>query len=221
MEITLEEIQKKFESLPEDIRWAIMAAKVDDTVIDIGQARGLTVEQMGQLSLETHMVMLGFVHPDKFEQSLKGSLKLSDEKNKQIVEDVNEKILKDVREKLMSLYSGEVDETTKPVSPTTPPVAETKIEEEKVDLSNDILKQAGIEIMPDELPSGKTEIPEKKGESILSSKLNNSFKMAGTKTEYSFNNPTEAKNTPTPAEVKTPTPTSPTPKVDPYRMPIE
>ena len=95
MEITLEEIQKKFEGLPEDLKWAIIAANVDDKVIDIGQANGLNVEQMGQLSLETHMVMFGFTHPNKFAESVKASLGLPEEKIKVIVNAVNEKILKD------------------------------------------------------------------------------------------------------------------------------
>ena len=82
MEITLEEIQKKFESLPEDLKWAIMAANVDDNIIEISQTNGLNVEQMGQLSLETHMVMFGFTPLDKFEESIRNSLKLGDEKTR-------------------------------------------------------------------------------------------------------------------------------------------
>src|SRR5438105_1495225 len=100
MEITLEEIQKKFESLPEDIKWAIMAANVDDNIIDIGKAENLNVEQMGQLSLETHMVMLGFTHPDKFEASVRESMQLPDEKTRRIADVINEKILKEIRTKM-------------------------------------------------------------------------------------------------------------------------
>jgi hypothetical protein len=36
MQITLEEIQKKFEGLPEDLKWAIMAAQVDDHINKCG-----------------------------------------------------------------------------------------------------------------------------------------------------------------------------------------
>ncbi|MFA6524477.1 MAG: hypothetical protein WC264_03660 [Candidatus Paceibacterota bacterium] len=208
MEITLEEIQKKFESLPEDLRWAIMAVNVDEKITEIGKENNLTVEQMGQLSLETHMVMFGFVHPDKFEASVKGSLQLPDDKNKKIVNEVNEKILKEIREKLMSLYG--------------------KQEEKKDD---EILNNAGIEITtPNPLlekeggqaspPYGggdgrsgdsrdemikKIEDPEliakemqnkKIMQSISAQKLSGSFQIPNTKTEYSLNNMSKTSKTP-------------------------
>ena len=199
-EVTLEEIQKKFEGLPEDLRWAIMAANVDEKITQIGKDNNLTVEQMGQLSLETHMVMFGFVHPDQFEASVKGSLQLPDDKNKKIVNEINEKILKDIREKLMSLYG--------------------KQEEKKED---EILNNAGIEInkepvnIPDGLATGKgkaddrdkmisevenpetiaKEIQNKKiMESITTQKLSGAFQMPNTKTEYSLNNMSKTNKTP-------------------------
>ncbi|MFZ2072840.1 MAG: hypothetical protein WAV10_04170 [Minisyncoccia bacterium] len=200
MEITLEEIQKKFETLPEDLKWSIMAAKVDEKITEIGNLNGLNVEQMGQLSLETHMVMFGFTHPDKFGESVKASLKLPDDKNKKIVNEINEKILKDIRSNLMSLYG--------------------KVEEKKND---DILTGAGIEIMKDEKTEkapemnnndedmikkiedpdliAKQEQNEKIMRSIAAQKLSGSFQMPNTKTEYSLNN--LSKNPKTDAPVKT------------------
>ena len=80
MQITLEEIQKKFDELPENLKWAIMSVNVDDVTIEIAKEVGLNIEQTGQLSLETNMVMLGFTPLDKFEESIKASLQLPDEK---------------------------------------------------------------------------------------------------------------------------------------------
>ena len=198
MEITLEEIQKKFESLPEDLKWTIMAARVDDNIIEIGQKEGLTVEQMGQLSLETHMVMFGFTHPDKFEESVKKSLKLPDEKIHAIVNDVNEKILKEIREKLIESSKGE---------------------EEKKD--TEILKSAGIEIIPD-LPAapsaqlmqaGKLEITStekpKTTPPILTQKLSGFVKNNVVETDHSLHNISEEKK-----PIDAP---SNKPKIDPYR----
>ena len=199
-EVTLEEIQKKFEGLPEDLRWAIMAANVDEKITQIGKDNNLTVEQMGQLSLETHMVMFGFVHPDQFEASVKGSLQLPDEKNKKIVNEINEKILKDIRENLLSLYKKEGEKK-----------------------EDEILNNAGIEInkepvnIPDGLATGKgkaddrdkmisevenpetiaKEIQNKKiMESITTQKLSGSFQIPNTKTEYSLNNMSKTSKTP-------------------------
>src|SRR3989344_2084050 len=134
MEITLEEIQKKFESLPEDLKWAIMGAKVDDNIIEIGQKENLNVEQMGQLSLETNMVMLGFTHPNDFEKSVKASTGLGDDKIRTLVNAANEKILKEIRNILMK---------------TQEPKDEEPESAEKINSSDtDILNSAGIEILP-------------------------------------------------------------------------
>ncbi len=141
IEVTIEELQKKFESLPEDLRWAIMAANVDENITEIGKEFNLNVEQMGQLSLETHAVMFGYTHPDKFEESVKASMQLPDEKNKAIVNAVNEKILKNIREQLMAL-SGVKKET--PDQPTDN--AESIAMADRKD--TEILKSAQIEIMP-------------------------------------------------------------------------
>jgi hypothetical protein len=183
MEITLEEIQKKFESLPEDLKWAIMAAKVDDNILEIGQTNNLNVEQMGQLSLETYMVMLGFTRPDKFEDSLKKSLQLADEKIKTIVNSVNEKILKEIRLNMME-----------PVAPTE-------------NTEHEIMKSAGIEIIPEklEITGGEAARP------IFAEKLSMPVQSQTTRTEHTLDNLSKT-NT---GEV--PIATSEKPKIDPYR----
>lgn len=196
MEITLEEIQKKFESLPEDLKWAIMAAKVDDNIIEIGQAQNLNVEQMGQLSLETHMVMFGFTHPDKFEESIKGSLNLSDEKTRAIVNAVNEKILKGIREAMKS--SQVVEENTEEEVPV--PEAE---DEEK---NTQVLSEHGIEILPAGTEQ-KKELPNiEKIHPLLTGKLAGPSQIPPSNTQYSLGNITKT----------TPPPSYPG-KEDPYR----
>lgn len=203
MEISIEEIQKKFENLPEDLKWAIMASNIDDKIIDIGQSHELNVAQMGQLSLEAHMVIFGLIHPDKFEESLKGSLRLSDEKIKAITADVNNKILRNIREKFMSLYEKkegtQTEENKIEIKKIIPPDIKPKISE-----NNDILKKAGIEIMPEELGAGKVQ-------SIPASKLTEPTKMAKTTTEYTLNNISKSSGDTTEKNKV----------VDPYRMPIE
>lgn len=203
MEITLEEIQQKFDSLPEDLKWAIMAANVDDNIIDIGQANGLNVNQMGQLSLETHMVMFGFTHPDKFEESIKNSLGLPEEGTRIIANAVNEKILKNIREKIMNMT-----------------------ERAKEEEDTEVLKSAGIEIIPKEntAPVVKTEekkevLPvldslelkegetEKRPEPIISQKLSGFVKNDVVKTEHSTISQKEPEGTKESGEKR----------IDPYR----
>jgi len=129
MEISIEDIQNKFEQLPEDIKWAIMGAKIDEKLIEIGNGYKLTVTQMGQLSLETHAVMLGFLHPDKFTASIKASLNLEDEKANLISTDVNNKIIKNIRERLVELHNA--DKTS-------------SIEETKISIDNKEIEKENI-----------------------------------------------------------------------------
>jgi hypothetical protein len=201
IEVTLEEIQKKFESLPEDLRWAIMAANVDEKITQIGKDNNLTVEQMGQLSLETHMVMFGFTHPDKFEASVKASLQLPDEKNKTIVNKINETILKDIREKLMSLYGKQEEKNNDEI------LNKAGIEinkEEPISTSDGLATGAGKADNRDEMIK-KVEDPEliakeiqnkKIMQSISAQKLSGSFQIPNTKTEYSLNNMSKSAKTP-------------------------
>jgi len=221
MEITLEEIQKKFEELPEDLKWAIIEAKVDDSIIEIGKEQNLNVDQTGQLSLETHMVIFGITPEEKFNDSIKTSLNLNDEKTNEVINAINEKILKKIRENLMSSSQ------------------EKKEEEKKEDAS--ILNTAGIEIMPEEITAPvkeevikekasdmlsdvenpeliKIQADKEKIESITAQKLSGSFKTPSVKTEYTLNNLSK-QNTGTVAPVATPSADTATKtiKVDPYR----
>jgi len=220
IEVTIEELQKKFESLPEDLRWAIMSANVDENITEIGKDLGLNVAQMGQLSLETHAVMFGFTPLDKFEESVKASLVLPDEKIKAIINAVNEKVLKNIREQLMALQGVK------------------KEDENKKDV--DILKSAQIEITdgktntqnesPTPATSSREDILSKvenpslinkeadaqKIQSIAAKKLSGSFNIPTQNTNYTLNNLSKQSTSVNQNPVNIP-PTTSMPKVDPYR----
>jgi hypothetical protein len=200
MEISLEEIQKKFEGLPENLKWAIMAVDIDEIIIEIGKTQGLNVEQMGQLSLETHAVIFGFTPTDKFQESLEASLKFPREKIEAIVTSVNEKILKEIRAKMVD---GDKNGEKKEGIPT---------ENKKED--NQILGAAGIEIVPEKL---ELNTPKKENPSILAQKLSGFSKNEVVKTEHTLENIT--KNSEIPAKPSLPEETQKSGyTVDPYRM---
>jgi hypothetical protein len=175
MEITLEEIQKKFESLPENLKWAIMGANVDDNIIDVGKEQNLNVEQMGQLSLETYMEMFGFTPPEKFEESVQASLKLPTEKTHAIVETINEKIFKKIREGL-----GETPPSQPDQNQSAP--EEEIVSEEKTNAQ--AFSAHGIEIIPEE----STTADKEKIHSILTQKLSGPVNLPPVKTEHSLQN---------------------------------
>jgi len=193
MELSIEDIKNKFEKLPEDLKWAIMGANIDEKLMQIGTAQGLNIRQIGQLSLETHAVMLGFVHPDDFGPSIKASLGLPDDKVNLITQSVNEKIIKGVRERLVELRGGAMPVVENP--PKLPKeeieVVETNIEKAKEDKLEELIEKEDKKIT----------------NGVIANKLVNTVASNNVKTNYSLDNVSKGE-----PEAK---------KIDPYRMPID
>jgi len=195
MELSIEDIKNKFEKLPEDLKWAIMGANIDQKLMQMGSIHGLNIRQIGQLSLETHAVMLGFIHPDAFESSIKASLGLDDEKAKLVALSVNEKIIKGVREKLVELRGGVM-----PVVENPPKLPKEEISEPEIKITEEEKREIKIE--------EKIKEEDKKiTNGIIKNKLIGTVATNNVKTDYTINNNPKGE-----VEVK---------KVDPYRMPIE
>jgi hypothetical protein len=178
MEITIEEMQKKFEGLPEDLKWAIMGANVDEKIIEIGKKYNLNVEELGQLSLETHGVMLGYILPDQFEESIRKSLNFPELKTKELAEEINEEIFKNIRERLMQQRKKEEENSEK-----SKILEENELAEEKNEVEN----------KEDEQEKKRAEENKKIMDSISSQKLSASFKIPTIKTEYTTNDLTKEK----------------------------
>lgn len=195
MELSIEDIKNKFEKLPEDLKWAIMGANIDEKLMQIGTAHGLNIRQIGQLSLETHAVMLGFVHPDSFGDSIKASLGLPDDKVKLITQSVNEKIIKGVREKLVELRGG--------VMPVVenPPKLPKQETEEVVPTENPTIEAENI------LEEKIVKEDKKIASGVIANKLVNTVAANTVKTNYTLNNISKGESEPK--------------KLDPYRMPID
>jgi len=200
MDITIEEIQKKFDSLPEDMKWVIMQTDVDGKVTEMGKSFGLTVSQMGQLSLEINMVMLGFTHPDTFERALKENMNMPEDKAKDLAKEINEKIFKEIRDSLMTLYVK--DENKIPVSDKINTNTST---EEEIESREEILKTiegsvsmptikkeiSTTPVMPTAVSNPAQNVPRKteaEMRSMLAQKLSGSFQMPKVTTTHSARN---------------------------------
>ncbi len=156
MEITTQQIQEKFGTLPETLQLAIIDAKVDEHIMEIGAQNKITIEQMGELSLATHMVILGFVMPDKFESLVQELLKLPKEKVQKLINEVNENIIKKIRGNMMAETAPKTATPTQPMQTNTTgatqqntsiPDPASTVHTLKDDMQT--LKNAGIELMPD------------------------------------------------------------------------
>jgi hypothetical protein len=183
-----EDLDIRFDKLAPEIKKVIMDIGYHTTLYNIAVANKLDIPKMGILEEITTSVIVGDLHPDQYEYTLRDKLGLSLETTQKLADEINKKILKIIREK-MEIYYGK---------------SSTKIDS-RADTS-------GIKIIkPDlslpELEAGETTSKESskiKIKTILDQKLTGEVKNQNIKTDYTL------KNLPT-SEQKSNT------KTDPYR----
>ncbi|MFA7315242.1 MAG: hypothetical protein WC059_00365 [Candidatus Paceibacterota bacterium] len=182
-------IQERFENLQPEIQDAIMSSNYEKELYDISQKYKLNIEQMGQLELNTTLVMLGNTHPDEYVDELVTDLKIKKEDALAISNDVNERIMKNIREILKKNFEKEDEEESAskevpvpPQNPILPTEATVKTETAlKTNLTtplpktqSGILANAGIEMMEDMKTNTKDgeDISKKEGGVLSESGIN-------------------------------------------------
>src|SRR3989344_3926478 len=104
------------------------------TVIYDMTGRGYTIEQLGDLELETELVLCGLTNPENYLKELQGQMKITKEQAQKLVNEMNEKVFKKIKNKMIE------DTERKPAPQKQAPKQET---------NNQELKKAGVEIVPD------------------------------------------------------------------------
>lgn len=123
---TPQEIQKRFDSLPEDIKALVYSADMLETIQKVGQKNGLHVDQVGTLEAETADVMTGFTKPENFVENLKGSLGVDQGKAEAVAKDVNDLLLVKIRESMKKFAGQKSGGEIHNVLPAQPRVDEQK-----------------------------------------------------------------------------------------------
>ncbi|MEI7709247.1 MAG: hypothetical protein WCI76_00865 [bacterium] len=218
MNDTVDLLQIKIEKAKRDLPLATINAinSVDwkSALLALREKKGYTFEQLGDLELETELLLCGLVSPEDYPKELEKRLRLSGSATNELVNEMNSLVFNRIREEMIK-----------------------NIEKKRTFQDNngagavesndtEILKSAGIEIIPEklELNTGATIIPAPKVaiptpprpeavnmQTMLAQKIAGSVKIPAAKTEYSLNNISKA-STPVAPSVK--------PKVlnaDPYR----
>lgn len=124
------ELQTRFELLPENLKKIITSSDYQMQLFDIAKKHKLTYDKLGQLEIETTMVLIGMTPPDEYKNDIQEQLSLTGSELDLLVTDINEAILKPIRENLMALYAKEEieeGETLNTVTPSTPSVT-SKVE---------------------------------------------------------------------------------------------
>ncbi len=110
-----DEIQKRMDALPADIKALVYSADMGAVIHSIGQKYQLHVDQIGALESETAAVMIGLTEPSEFVQELVDALSVEQPKAEAIAQDINNELFIKIRESLKKVGS------TPP--PTAAPIA--------------------------------------------------------------------------------------------------
>lgn len=149
---TQEQLQKRYEGLPEDLKRAIYSVETADAIQEISKKYGLMIDQMGELAAETGLLMLGFTSPKDYIKNISARAGADIDTAKKIAEEINTEIFSKVKEHLKKLHGIEEKKGAAEVGLPKAPPAVTTLE----------LTQKH---KPDESESKKTRLP---GEAVSS-----------------------------------------------------
>ncbi|MDQ5954140.1 MAG: hypothetical protein QG583_68, partial [Patescibacteria group bacterium] len=121
-------------TMPQESLNAIDAVDWRKVILDMKERKGYTFEQLGDLEIETELLLCGLINPLDYPKELENRMKISAEEAKMLVNEMNEFVFKKVR----ALLVKNIEETKL----SAPPTIRAKI------LNNDdtVLKDMGIEI---------------------------------------------------------------------------
>ncbi len=170
---TKEEYQKIFQSLPEDLREAIVSVNTAEIIQGLGKKYKLHVDKTAILGDEIGLVMFGLTNPKDFMINLKRRLEIPEDMARDLTAEINEQIFKSIRESLKKIHNlarEEESESSRPTTddrqPTTKPIPELpKLGPE----DNKILVESGIEI--DQKPTAYDQQPTTNNSNIKRNEL--------------------------------------------------
>jgi len=164
-------IEKAKAELPEDTQNAINAVDWKAVIFSMREKRGYSFEQLGDLEIETELLLCGLLGPENYSKELEKRMRLSKAEVNDLVREMNDRVFAKIKENLIKIVERKKNFKGGKTSDT---------EEEK--RNTQILSSAGIEIITPP---------------ILTQKMSGSFQTTVVKTEHSLENITKV-NPPTP-----------------------
>lgn len=101
------ELKTRFELLPTELQTVILSSDYQMKLFEIAKKHKLTYEKLGQLELETTMVLLGMTPPDEYKADISDQLNFKGAELDELVGEINQDVFAPIREKLMGLYTKE------------------------------------------------------------------------------------------------------------------
>ena len=194
MENTIDLLQIKIEKakaqLPETTRRAIDAVDWKGSIVGMRAKKGYTFEQLGDLELETELLLCGLLSTENYPKELESRMKITKAEADALANEMNDLVFKKIHEEFIKII-----ESNKIPIVKTPSLAnqdnlqnvfpETQIPKHETD----ILKNAGIEVV-----ERNEEINAPAKQPLLAQKLAGSFQIPTAKTDHSTENITKNNN---------------------------
>ncbi|MDE2399486.1 MAG: hypothetical protein KGL67_00515 [Patescibacteria group bacterium] len=224
LQIKIENAKKQ---LPDETVNAIAAVDWKAAILSLREKKGYNFEQLGDLELETELLLCGLASPAEYPKELQNRMRISKAETDELVNDMNILVFNKIKEEMIKN-----SERRKVFEKKAEPIRANEVVQgssaaggmEINKTENTVLKSAGIEVIKPEITSGekpvesreailkKVENPETpKAQSMLAQKIMSSVQTPIVKTEHTLENISGNKG-----EVVTPIKNQPL-KVDPYR----
>jgi hypothetical protein len=206
LQIKIENAKKQ---LSQETLDAIAAVPWQAEIIKMRETKGFTFEQLGDLEIETELVLCGLLNPKNYSAELENRMKISKGAANELVEEMNKLVFSKIKEELIK-----ITEKKKLFGEKEAPGKTRDTEQEKI-TNAQVFKDHGIEIINENIKE-TLPIPEKlelKGEvihPILAQKMSGPVQAPIIKTEHTLNNLT-------PTSQPSTSPKTDKPKIDPYR----
>ncbi|OGI87275.1 hypothetical protein A2995_01195 [Candidatus Nomurabacteria bacterium RIFCSPLOWO2_01_FULL_33_24] len=106
-------IKQRYDNMPEDIKQIIVSSDYQDGLVNISKKFKLNIEQLGVLEINTTMVLLGIINPNKLQEELEKELNINSEKTKGITKEINDQIFHKVKWSLEKIFNNSEDKISK------------------------------------------------------------------------------------------------------------
>ena len=213
MTYTKEQKKRIYDSLPSDLKEAIISVDKFEKIQQISEKHSLMLDQAGELGDEINLFMLGLTKQDDFVNNISKRLEISSSKSVEISKDINTEILDSVRDSLQHIQSQkneEVDNESESIPDQVPPHEPTP-----TTYSSPLEKAGRFEIINNKPTSFS---PQYKDSNLNKDQVLKDIENPPSKVSFVDH---LLANPATPPKPPTPEPPKKTPAMDPYREPIE
>lgn len=109
MRYSKEQLEKRYQSLPDIVKKFFGSEETIDDIIDIGKKYHLHTDQLNILSEEVSLVIYGLELPSNFHSNLKRYLGVSEDTANLITYDLNQQLFSKIREELSKMSEQDDD----------------------------------------------------------------------------------------------------------------